>query len=90
MIKRLEHRSKLQNFVKSRLPALSDVEKQLISKSVDFIGLNHYITSLVSNIDEPPISHHGYNSDTKTNSSYDLSWESTAMSVNKVRHVNLK
>lgn len=41
-------KSRLQGFATSRLPEFTDVEKQFINGSADFLGINHYTTRLVS------------------------------------------
>lgn len=45
--------SAMQNFTKSRLPALQNDEIQLLQGSADFLGLNHYHTWMISRRDYP-------------------------------------
>ncbi|CAK1540355.1 unnamed protein product [Leptosia nina] len=48
MRSRIDAISKLQHFPRSRLPSFTKDEVEMIKGSADFLGLNHYTTSLAS------------------------------------------
>ncbi|WCJ38918.1 beta glucosidase 42 [Euphorbia peplus] len=44
----------MRDILGHRLPKFSEEEKQLLSNSIDFIGLNHYTTRFIKNAKESP------------------------------------
>ncbi|KAL3285771.1 hypothetical protein HHI36_000295 [Cryptolaemus montrouzieri] len=62
----------------SRLPKFTDEEKSLIKGTLDFIGLNHYSTSLVSDAPDPGL-FRTYEKDLGILKTYDPSWEKTSL-----------
>lgn len=54
----------MRELVKERLPEFSEEEKSLLNGSVDFIGMNYYVSSYAQSMKEPPsgILHHAVDS----------------------------
>ncbi|KAL1512861.1 hypothetical protein ABEB36_002373 [Hypothenemus hampei] len=63
MIDRIANRSKMEGFVKSRLPAFTSEEIKDINGTHDFFALNTYSVSQVKYEPEPAIGQPSYNSD---------------------------
>ncbi|KAK9888323.1 hypothetical protein WA026_000581 [Henosepilachna vigintioctopunctata] len=73
MIERIDKFSEQEGFPKSRLPKFTESEIEMIRGSYDFLGLNHYSTSLAEpsqNFNQP-----SQNYDTGVQDSGDPEWE---------------
>ncbi|KAJ3638411.1 hypothetical protein MTP99_001777 [Tenebrio molitor] len=84
MIDRIGERSEKEGFDKSRLPEFTSQEIEDIKGTYDFIGLNHYTTSLAEWIEDYEIGEPSSNKDISVKGSLDDSWESSASSWLKV------
>lgn len=71
----------MKRILDDRLPTFTPDEKNLITGSVDFLGLNHYSSALASTPLEPP-QWAGYWADQYVTLSDDPSWKSSAMGWN--------
>ncbi|ESO84672.1 hypothetical protein LOTGIDRAFT_131756, partial [Lottia gigantea] len=69
-------KSRRQGYTKSRLPEFTETEKAYNKGTFDFVGINHYGSSLIS--DHPdPYSKPGYLVDADTKAIDDLCWPTT-------------
>ncbi|XP_061162617.1 lactase/phlorizin hydrolase-like, partial [Saccostrea echinata] len=67
------NKSQAQGYSHSRLPTFTKEDKAAITGSADFLGMNHYTTSLVSPIKIPP-EVKSYDADKDVRSEADPSW----------------
>jgi beta-glucosidase/6-phospho-beta-glucosidase/beta-galactosidase len=88
MIDRIGERSEKEGFDKSRLPEFTSQEIEDIKGTYDFIGLNHYTTSLAEWIEDYEIGEPSSNKDISVKGSIDDSWESSASSWLKVKSLS--
>lgn len=63
----------------SDLPQFTPEQSELLKQSVDFLGLNHYNTKLVSDLDDPSEAHDYLARYSMTKQESDPSWEKTSM-----------
>ncbi|CAH1101560.1 unnamed protein product [Psylliodes chrysocephalus] len=71
---RINFRSMQANLTKSRLPSFTPEEIEFINGTADYIGLNHYFTTLASNTFEAPINETSYKNDMGVVNSFRPSW----------------
>lgn len=81
---RVAKRSKEQGFARSRLPAFTPEEIDLIKGSSDFFGLNHYTTQLVRANAKTGHPVPSYADDIGVTTYMDSSWNGGNMSYMKV------
>jgi beta-glucosidase/6-phospho-beta-glucosidase/beta-galactosidase len=84
MIDRIGERSEKEGFNKSRLPEFTSQEIEDIKGTYDFIGLNHYSTSLTQWIEDNEIGKPSSLNDISVKVYDDDSWESSSSDWIKV------
>ncbi|XP_972032.1 myrosinase 1-like [Tribolium castaneum] len=84
MIDRIEERSKKEGFKTSRLPEFTKKEIDEIKGTFDFIGLNHYTSTLAKWREDIAIGKPESSKDLSVSVSKDSSWEGSASSWLKV------
>jgi beta-glucosidase/6-phospho-beta-glucosidase/beta-galactosidase len=84
MIDRIGERSEKEGFDKSRLPEFTSEEIEDIKGTYDFIGVNHYSTSLVQWIEDYEIGEPSSIKDVSAEVYDDDSWETSASDWLKV------
>ncbi|XP_063932811.1 myrosinase 1-like isoform X1 [Zophobas morio] len=78
MIDRIGNRSVQEGFTQSRLPQFTDEEVESIKGTYDYIGLNHYSTSLIKWREDIEIGEPSSSKDMSVQESIDFSWETSA------------
>lgn len=84
MKKRIENRSRAENFTTSRLPPFSNDEVKFIRGTADFLGLNHYSTRLVTNYEYPLTGPPSVYKDTGARMEMDPHWKPSSLPWLKV------
>ncbi|XP_063932902.1 myrosinase 1-like isoform X2 [Zophobas morio] len=90
VIDRVAERSRLEGFPESRLPKFSYQEKNRISGTYDFLGINHYFTMIVKASQEPPVSKSDIDIDSQGEKFRDPNWEPTGLEIFKVLPESLR
>lgn len=75
MIDRTTFRDQLENQTVPRLPRFTDAEIKRIRGTTDFLGVNHYLTNLISNQKEATDHVLSYDNDVRANVGVDSSWQ---------------
>lgn len=81
---RIANRSKLEGFKNSRLPQFTPEEISYVRGTVDFLGVNHYTSDLVSLTEEAAISEPSYHYDKGYYRYKNESWPGSASTSLKV------
>ncbi|XP_023310666.1 myrosinase 1-like [Anoplophora glabripennis] len=63
VVDRISQRSELEGFTSSRLPAFTDEEIAYVKGTNDYLGVNHYSTSMVNATTDSPIGDPSYGKD---------------------------
>lgn len=81
---RIANRSKLEGFKSSRLPQLTSEEINYIRGTVDFLGVNHYTSNIVSLTEEAATSNPSFFYDRGYNTYQNETWLGSASAWLKV------
>ncbi|XP_063932914.1 myrosinase 1-like isoform X2 [Zophobas morio] len=84
MINRIGERSTKEGFKKSRLPKFTNEEVRQIKDTYDFIGVNHYTTTMVKWMDDVQIGEPSAFNDLSVEEYYKDSWKSSGSAWLKV------
>nr|WPM03645.1 glycoside hydrolase family 1 [Phyllotreta armoraciae] len=72
---RVAERSRREGYPKSRLPAFTSEEIKFMRGTQDFLGVNHYITTSVANVEEGPYNETSFGHDIRVSTRSRLNWE---------------
>lgn len=75
MKERIAFRSEKGSYGKSRLPSFTDEEIAYVKGSADFVGMNHYTTFLISDVEEESFEKTHYDNDMKAKFLLDPNYE---------------